>query len=203
MFFQTPSRLLLVVGIALCLYTAESSAESVCYRWWKTLPSGSRTMTVKLMKRTDNHLIKSQELKAPKAKLLGSGANGGACGKPYGIKDKGICLWAGTNSKSPIPKGVDSGWVTGGSKQNCGKTVSITSAKGRTSQGTVLDVCTFDEASRKLSVEVGCSMMYVSLAVSIAFNFDILPFIFVHNKDAHLPPLTYIDFPRAWRGPGR
>ncbi|KAA1118983.1 hypothetical protein PGT21_012113 [Puccinia graminis f. sp. tritici] len=164
MFFQTPSRLLLVVGIALCLYTAESSAESVCHAWWKTLPPGSRTMTVKLMKRTNDRVIKSLDLKAPKAKLLGSGANGGACGKPYGIKDKGICLWAGTNSKSEIPKGLDSGWVTGGSKQNCGKKVSATSVKGRTSEGTVLDVCTFDEAGRKLSVEVGCSMMYVSLA---------------------------------------
>ncbi|KAA1086108.1 hypothetical protein PGTUg99_003630 [Puccinia graminis f. sp. tritici] len=112
MFFQTPSRLLLVVGIALCLYTAESSAESVCHAWWKTLPPGSRTMTVKLMKQTNVRVIKSLDLKAP---------------------------------KEPMED-------------------SATSVKGRTSEGTVLDVCTFDEAGRKLPVEVGCSMMYVSLA---------------------------------------
>ncbi|OAV97109.1 hypothetical protein PTTG_05775 [Puccinia triticina 1-1 BBBD Race 1] len=38
--------------------------------------------------------------------------------------------------------------------------------KGNTrAEGTVVDVCTFDENDRKLTIEEGCSMIYVTRAM--------------------------------------
>ncbi|WAR56039.1 hypothetical protein PtB15_6B783 [Puccinia triticina] len=154
-------------GIALCLYTAESSAETVCSKWRQKLPAGSRKMTVKMMKRNDNpagkiHSGRFRNLPSKKLRVV---PQGGACpGIGYPKEKMGACLWAGLNSIEGIEPGLQSGWVTGSNPVNCGH--RIFANKGNTrAEGTVVDVCTFDENDRKLTIEEGCSMIYVTRAM--------------------------------------
>ncbi|KAH9471327.1 hypothetical protein Pst134EA_005227 [Puccinia striiformis f. sp. tritici] len=165
MFSQTSAKLLLIVGVALCLYTAEISAESVCHKWWKTLPNGKGKMEIRLAKRASDPAvgrIKSGDLKVTTTTIAGGT---GACGTTYGPKNMGGCLWGGANYLGDAPdKSLTLGWVNGSAKGNCGKKFFANRGDKRV-EGTVYDTCSFDEGGRKLTIEQGCSTMYVTAAL--------------------------------------
>ncbi|KAA1137091.1 hypothetical protein PGTUg99_009857 [Puccinia graminis f. sp. tritici] len=178
MFLKTPSIVLLATGIVtLNLLSTGSMGESVCANWWKSLPAGQKPPV-------NVALAPQRNKKESGAKLPGringnlAGRNttflspgAGACGITYTDEDKGACLWGGLNSVEPIPQGQQSGWLTGTNTKNCGKKFFINRGKHRAT-GKFLDSCSLEEDKQKLTLDQGCSTIYVTRATFIKLGGD-------------------------------
>ncbi|KNZ52899.1 hypothetical protein VP01_3403g1 [Puccinia sorghi] len=165
MFFQAFSRLLLAVGIALCVSSAAVAdtsippATTVCGAWWRKLKPDDRKMTVKIY---DN---KAQ----PVGKIPGSShyvrnlpQGTGACGITYGGKGSfGACLWDGGNINTTTSSNLSPGWLNGAHTANCGKKF-YANKKNVHMEGTVVDACSFNDDAPKIGIAEGCSTMYVT-----------------------------------------
>ncbi|KNZ59647.1 uncharacterized protein VP01_1688g2 [Puccinia sorghi] len=153
MILKSPFLVLVASWIGtLSLFSTGGRAQSVCANWWNSLaPSQKPTsITVKLRKRTDG---------AP-GRIDGSRAGRQACGITYTDDDHGACLWGGRNAVEPPPDGQQPGWVSG-----------YINRGGQQAKGKVVDSCSFDDGEN-MTVEQGCSSIYVTRATFIALGGD-------------------------------
>ncbi|KAA1118977.1 hypothetical protein PGT21_012026 [Puccinia graminis f. sp. tritici] len=163
MFFQTRSIVILaIVSVTLSHLSSGGMAESVCANWWNSLPAGQKPVfSVKVHKQPDENCGRIDGRNAAfNTTTLTPGT--GACGITYTDDTKGACLWGGLNSVEPVPQDQQPGWLTGANTKNCGKKFFINRGDHHAT-GTFVDSCSFAGA-KKLTIEEGCSTIYVTLA---------------------------------------
>jgi len=172
MLLKSPFLVLVISWIGtLSLFSTGTKAESVCANWWKSLSPSQKpaSLTVRLRKRADGTPGRIDGSKAGRqTTFLAPGT--GACGITYTDNDHGACLWGGLNAVEPPKKGQQPGWLSGSYTKNCGKKFFIQRG-GRQATGSFVDSCSFADGD-DLTVEQGCSSIYVTRATFVALGGD-------------------------------
>ncbi|EGG05085.1 uncharacterized protein MELLADRAFT_88155 [Melampsora larici-populina 98AG31] len=87
------------------------------------------------------------------------GSSVGACGVSYAEGTRFVMLWNALNSNVQRPAGSTPGWLTGATKQNCGKQVKVT-ANNKSVIGVVVESGSFSQSP--LGEKIGCSSISIS-----------------------------------------
>ncbi|WAR53100.1 hypothetical protein PtB15_2B531 [Puccinia triticina] len=165
-------KALLTLATTLTVLVSSSSGLSTCGDWYnKTLATGkkiqARAVLIKREPIKDRGRIKGKASPIQTAFLL---PGLGACGKKYQNEDKGACLWNGENMKSPRPKGLSPGWLTGANTKNCHRELFI-NRKDVRAELRVVNGCSLAD-QKPLTIEEGCSTIYVTRLTFIELGGD-------------------------------
>ncbi|KAA1106463.1 hypothetical protein PGT21_035294 [Puccinia graminis f. sp. tritici] len=172
MLSQSYIKLLLALTITLTVLVAWSTSTTVCGEWYKKKLQAGNKLRMRAV------LAKREQFRGP-GRILGKSSTIrttwvkpglGACGFTYTDDSKGACLWTGLNMDSPLPKGLSSGWLTGAHPKNCKRELFI-NRKDIRAEGRALDGCPFSD-TKKLSIEEGCSTIWVTRATFIELGGD-------------------------------
>ncbi|KAG0145816.1 hypothetical protein CROQUDRAFT_63509 [Cronartium quercuum f. sp. fusiforme G11] len=124
-----------------------NGSHSQCFDWRKKLSASESKKGI-----------------VPKIKsspFAGTGDKRGACGQPYLASQNVVCLWSGSQSKTPMAKDETAGWVTGASPSNCFQEIKVTYNK-KTVTGVLAEACPFVSPPETIDLDSGCSGIFVS-----------------------------------------